>query len=106
MSLKNKTLYMFVGTMKLTKDKFEELLEDFIQNQQYTEDEGRRITLDFLHKMDVLKKDIDRQISMKSDEIKAEMKSYFQQRVDQALLMVKKKVQDYSIEQLLSGNDK
>ena len=93
---------MIVGTLKLSRDKFEELLEDLIQNQQYTEDEGKRITLDFLHKVDILKKDVERQIAMKSNEVKTEIQNYFQQRVDQALLLVKKKVQDYSIEKLLS----
>jgi hypothetical protein len=36
-------LYTTIGTLKISKNKFLELMEDLIQNQPYAEDEGKRI---------------------------------------------------------------
>ena len=42
-----KLIYHAVGTTHLIQEKIKELLEDLIQNQHYTEEEGKRIIDDF-----------------------------------------------------------
>lgn len=42
-------IYNVVGTTHLLQEKFKELLEDLIQNQHYTEEEGKRIVDDFFY---------------------------------------------------------
>ncbi|MCB0506859.1 MAG: hypothetical protein R2739_09615 [Chitinophagales bacterium] len=41
-------VYTSVGVASITNEKFKELIEDLIQNQHYTEDEGKRIIDTFL----------------------------------------------------------
>ncbi|QQR97190.1 MAG: hypothetical protein IPK18_09900 [Sphingobacteriales bacterium] len=42
-------VYNIVGTTHLFQEKFKELLEDLIQNQHYTEEQGKRIIDDFFY---------------------------------------------------------
>ena len=42
------TIYTSIGVVSITNDKFKELVEDLIQNNHYTKDEGKRLTDDFL----------------------------------------------------------
>lgn len=101
-SLHQQLLYTLVGTLKLSKDKFQELMEELIQNRQYTEDEGRRITLEFYHQMDVLKRDIQEKISFQIEETKSAIQAPIQKKAEEIIKDVKQKIQDYSIQQLLS----
>lgn len=41
-------IYTSIGVASITNEKFKELLEDLIQNNHYTEDEGKRIVDGFL----------------------------------------------------------
>lgn len=50
-TLVKKTIYTSIGVIAVTNEKFKELMEDLIQNNQFTEDEGRRIVDDFLVKL-------------------------------------------------------
>ena len=43
-----KFIYTSIGAASVTNEKFKELLEDLIQNQHFTEDEGKRIVDTFL----------------------------------------------------------
>lgn len=42
------TIYTSIGVVAITNEKLKELIEDLIQNNHYTKDEGMRITDDFL----------------------------------------------------------
>ena len=42
-----KIIYTTLGVASVANEKFKELLEDLIQNNQFTEDEGKRIVDDF-----------------------------------------------------------
>lgn len=46
--LAKRIIYATVGTASVTNEKFKELIEDLIQNDHFTEDEGKRIVDDFL----------------------------------------------------------
>lgn len=46
-----KSIYVSVGTASVTNDKIKELLEDLIQNNHYTEEEGKRIVDNFLFEL-------------------------------------------------------
>ena len=43
-----RAIYTSIGVASITNEKFKELVEDLIQNQHYTEDEGKRIMDTFL----------------------------------------------------------
>ncbi len=43
-----KLIYTSIGVASVTNEKFKELLEDLIQNSDFTEDEGKRIVDAFL----------------------------------------------------------
>lgn len=101
-SLHQQILYTAVGTLKLSTDKIKELMEELIQNRQYTEDEGRRITLEFYHQMEVWKKDIQDKIAFQVEITKNSIQEPFQQKTDEIIKDLKQKIQDYSIQQLLS----
>lgn len=47
-TLFRKIIYTSFGVAVITNEKFKELLEDLIQNHQFTEDEGKRIVDGFL----------------------------------------------------------
>lgn len=44
-----KLIYNSIGVASITNEKFKELLEDLIQNNQFTEEEGKRIVDQFLY---------------------------------------------------------
>ncbi|MBP8193602.1 MAG: hypothetical protein KAX69_08345 [Chitinophagales bacterium] len=43
-----KIIYTSIGAASVTNEKFKELIEDLIQNNHFTEDEGKRIVDTFL----------------------------------------------------------
>ncbi|HZH68601.1 MAG TPA: hypothetical protein VFD65_05325 [Chitinophagales bacterium] len=101
-SLQQQLLYTFVGTVKLSKDKFLELLEDLIQNQEYTEEEGRRLTMLFTEEVEIFKKDLQMSITQKYEDAKNSIKTPIQQKIDEITKDIQKKVHEFSIQQLLS----
>lgn len=105
-SLQQQLLYTFVGTIKLSKDKFLELLEDLIQNQEYTEEEGKRVTMLFTQEIETLKRDFQMSISQKYEETKSSIKTPIQQKIDDLTKDIQQKVHDFSIKQLLSYTTK
>ena len=46
-----KIIYTSIGAASVTNEKFKELIEDLIQNNHFTEDEGKRIVDTFLVKL-------------------------------------------------------
>lgn len=42
------SIYTSIGVVAITNEKFKELIEDLIQNNHFTQDEGKRITDNFL----------------------------------------------------------
>lgn len=42
------SIYTSIGVVAITNEKFKELIEDLIQNNHFTQDEGKRITDSFL----------------------------------------------------------
>ncbi|MCO5234107.1 MAG: hypothetical protein LC105_13275 [Chitinophagales bacterium] len=102
-SLQQQILYTIVGTLKLSKDKFKELMEDLIQNPQYAHDEGKRITMDVMHQFHQFKNELEMKINMKIDETKMSIHTPMQEAADKMIKDLKKKIQDYSISQLLSS---
>ncbi|MEN9448279.1 MAG: hypothetical protein RJA25_1569 [Bacteroidota bacterium] len=50
-ALVKKAIYMSIGVASVTNEKFKELMEDLIQNDQFTEDEGKRLVDDFFIKL-------------------------------------------------------
>ena len=55
-TLTQKIVYTTIGAASVTNEKFKELLEDLIQNNQFTEEEGKRIVdnffIDFRERVD------------------------------------------------------
>jgi polyhydroxyalkanoate synthesis regulator phasin len=95
-------LYTTIGTLKISKNKFLELMEDLIQNQPYAEDEGKRIFLEYSHKIDTFKKDLQSKFILQLEETRADIEGPIHQKVDKVLKEFKQKIQDYSIQQLMS----
>ena len=101
-SFNEKIFYTILGTLKLSRDKFLELMEDLIQNQQYTEDEGKRISQELLVKYEDYKTDIKLRLSLKVNELKESVQSPIRQKTQEIIHDIKQKVQDYTIQQWLS----
>lgn len=101
--IKQQVLYTIVGTLKLSKDKFLELMEELIQNQHYTEEEGRRITLEFIKNMEAFKKDTQILVAQKLEETKNNIQAPIQEQINTWAKDIKQKIQDYSLKQLLSN---
>ena len=95
-------LYTTIGTLKISRDKFLELMEDLIQNQPYAEDEGKRIFLQYSNKIDTLKKDLQVKFLLKLEETRVNIEGPIHQKVDEVFKEFKQKIEDYSIRQLKS----
>ncbi len=63
------TIYTSIGVVSITNDKFKELVEDLIQNNHYTKDEGKRLTDDFLFNLREQLDVVNVNIQSKVDEI-------------------------------------
>lgn len=96
-------LYTTIGTLKISKDKFLELMEDLIQNQPYAEDEGKRIYLDYSHRLEAVKKELQLKFLLHLEETKSKIEGPIHQKVDEIFKDFKQKIQDYSIQQLMSN---
>jgi polyhydroxyalkanoate synthesis regulator phasin len=64
-----KIIYSTVGTAFLFQEKIKELLEDLIQNQHYTEEEGKRIVDEFFLEINTNVGNVKSQIELNFDKI-------------------------------------
>lgn len=62
-------IYTTIGVISITNDKFKELLEDLIQNNDYTQDEGKRIVDNFLYNLRQQIDTTNANLSFKVDEL-------------------------------------
>lgn len=53
-------IYVGVGTLVQARKKLEELVEELIQNNELTRDEGRRVVQDMIHKAEDIRNDTER----------------------------------------------
>lgn len=65
----NKIIYTAIGAASITNEKFKELIEDLIQNNQYTEEEGKRLTDNFLEELRERVDTINMNIRIKIDDL-------------------------------------
>jgi len=63
------TIYTSIGAAAITNEKFKELIEDLIQNNHFTKDEGKRITDDFLYNLREKLEIVNGNLQSKADEI-------------------------------------
>ncbi len=101
--IQEQILYTIVGTVKLSKDKFLELMEELIQNQQYTEDEGKRVTREILQKIETIRNDMQLAVTLRMDETKRKIRIPVQKKINLISKELKQKVQEYSFRQLFSN---
>jgi polyhydroxyalkanoate synthesis regulator phasin len=64
-----KIIYSTVGTVFLFQEKIKELLEDLIQNQHYTEEEGKRIVDEFFFEINTNVGNVKSQIELNFDKL-------------------------------------
>lgn len=64
-----KLLYAVVGTATITTDKVKELLEDLLQNNEYTEDEGRRVVNSLRYQLEDARATINNRVYVLVDEM-------------------------------------
>jgi polyhydroxyalkanoate synthesis regulator phasin len=96
-SLINKLIYNMVGTVSVSSSKFRELLEDLIQNGQYTEDEGRRIVLDITGKAEDALREVRENIQSRVDQAIQNVQGPVQEQVDQWLAVMKEKMKELPV---------
>ncbi len=63
-----KLVYTSIGVASVTNEKFKELIEDLIQNNHFTEDEGKRIVDTFLVDLREQVDTVNTSITLKVDE--------------------------------------
>lgn len=68
-TLIQKIIYTSIGIASVTNEKFKELVEDLIQNNHFTEDEGKRIVDEFLYGLRQQTDDIQANFQLKVDEL-------------------------------------
>lgn len=64
-----KIIYTSIGVATVTNEKFKELLEDLIQNSQFTEEEGKRIVDGFLFDLRQQVDTVNGNVQVKVDEL-------------------------------------
>ncbi len=69
-----KIAYNIVGVLSLANTKVKELLEDLIQNNQYTEDEGKRIVSSMMEQVKNMNEDVLHQIKTNVDTLTSKIK--------------------------------
>jgi polyhydroxyalkanoate synthesis regulator phasin len=69
-----KIAYTIVGVLSLANSKVKELLEDLIQNNQYTEDEGKRIVSSMMEQVKDMNEDVIHQIKTNLDTLTSKIK--------------------------------
>ncbi|MFN8237721.1 MAG: hypothetical protein U0T77_06085 [Chitinophagales bacterium] len=86
--LLKKSVYISIGTASVTNDKIKELLEDLIQNNHYTEEEGKRIVDTFLY-------DLRQQLDTMNASVIARIDEIFQKLGIPNFLTVKEDIERY-----------
>jgi polyhydroxyalkanoate synthesis regulator phasin len=64
-----KIIYNSIGVAAVTNEKFKELIEDLIQNNHFTEDEGKRIVDSFLFDTRQQLDSLNATVQVKMDEL-------------------------------------
>lgn len=83
-----KIIYTSIGAASVTNEKFKELLEDLIQNQHFTEDEGKRIVDTFLV-------DLRQQIDTFNGSIQLKADDFFKKFGFPGMQSIKQDVENY-----------
>jgi polyhydroxyalkanoate synthesis regulator phasin len=91
-SLEN-LLYSVVGTATIAADKVKELLEDLLQNNDYTQDEGRRVVKTLLHQVEDTKLALNNKIYVLVDDILLKFNLPTQDKLKNGVEDLKEKVQ-------------
>jgi polyhydroxyalkanoate synthesis regulator phasin len=65
----NKIIYTAIGAASITNEKVKELIEDLIQNNHYTEEEGKRLTDNFLEELRVHLDTLNMNFKVKIDDL-------------------------------------
>lgn len=91
-SLEN-MLYSVVGTATIATDKVKELLEDLLQNNDYTQDEGRRVVKTFLHQVEDTRMTLNNKIYVLVDDILLKFNLPTQDKLKDGVEDLKEKVQ-------------
>ena len=96
-----KMVYTSIGAASVTNEKFKELLEDLIQNQHFTEDEGKRIIDSFLVDLRLQIDTFNSSLQLKADDffkkfgfsglqtIKQDVENYVQDVKDNPTILLK-----------------
>ena len=63
------SVYTGVGSLVLARKKVEELVEELIQNNHLTQEEGKRVVLDFIHNMEDRRNSLEQQVNGVVDEL-------------------------------------
>jgi polyhydroxyalkanoate synthesis regulator phasin len=61
-------VYTAMGSLVLARKKFEELLEELIQNNELTQDEGQRLVHEWIHRAEDLRNDLEKRMNGAVDE--------------------------------------
>jgi len=85
-------LYSAVGTVAIATDKVKELLEDLMQNNAYTRDEGRRIVHTFLRDMEDSRDDLNNRIYVLVDDMLIKLNLPSQDQLQKRVNKIKKEV--------------
>ncbi len=64
-----KIAYTSIGAASVTNEKFKELVEDLIQNNHFTEEEGKRIIDNFFYDLRLQVDTLNGSVKMKMDEL-------------------------------------
>lgn len=92
-----KIVYTAVGTVSVSSAKCRELLEDLIQNRQYTEDEGRRIVLEISGQLDDAYREIQDNIRTRIEQVLQNIQSPVQQQMDIWLAEIRQKIKELPV---------
>ena len=99
--LPEKIVYNTVGTIKIASDKFKELLEDLIQNNQYTEDEGKRIVQDITIQIEQFSKELQLRIQIQVDETIEKIQTPVREQVNLLMVQLRNQIQEFSLNKIL-----
>ena len=91
-SFLEKMIYNTVGTLSVSTEKFKELMEDLIQNSQYTEDEGRRIVIQVQAELEQLKTELRGKIQANAEQIIRDIQTPINREMEGVLNSIKEKL--------------
>lgn len=83
-----RSIYTGIGAAVVTNEKFKELIEDLIQNQAFTEDEGKRM-------VDTFMVDLRTQIDVVNGNVKIKIDELFKKLGINNFLAAKQEIEDF-----------